>query len=182
LKDYLKISEGINVKNIEAIKSGKKLVLPPNFHIFATMNTSDQSLFPMDSAFKRRWSWKYVPISAQKFQKDKQWKIKIDEDFSHEWGDFVEKINVKIAEITHSEDKQIGYFFCKANGDSCIDKETFVSKVVFYLWNDIFKDYGDNLLFKNKEGNLMFHDFFGDNGEIKTDIVEAFINNVFREK
>jgi len=116
------------------IKAGKKLVLPPNLYIRATMNTSDQSLFPMDSAFKRRWEWEYVPIEDA----NKNWKIDVG-GVKYKWWSFLEKINYLIATETSSEDKQLGYFFVKAK-DSMIDAETFVSKVVFFLWGDVFKD------------------------------------------
>ena len=116
------------------IKKGRKLVLPPNLYIWATMNTSDQSLFPIDSAFKRRWEWEYVPIEDA----GKGWKIEVG-GAKYKWWSFLEKINAVIAIETSSEDKQLGYFFVKAK-DDVIDAKTFVSKVIFYLWGDVFKD------------------------------------------
>ncbi len=108
------------------------LSLPANFNIIATMNTSNQSLFPMDSAFKRRWDWEYVPSSNND---SNDFKIQIDDKY-YKWHDFRLKINKKIKEVTESEDKQLGAFFIKTD----VDKEQFKSKVMFYLWSEIFKE------------------------------------------
>ena len=178
----------------DKICKGEVLVLPPNLYIWATMNTSDQSLFPIDSAFKRRWDWKYMKI-RQGYKKDEQgdlildaegkkiplgWKIEIkgekdEENFSQDWWEFIRKINDIIASMTSSADKQLGYFFCKADNAGVISGETFVSKVVFYLWNDVFKDYGfeDASLFRYKakveekevEKDLTVPDFYDEEGE-----------------
>lgn len=138
LRDYIKreltMYHGMN-QNIypEGIKDGK-LRLPPNLHILATMNTSDQSLFPMDSAFKRRWDWKYVPIQYCGASSD-DFIIKIgDKEFR--WIDFLRAVNDKIRRTTESEDKQLGNYFIKSN----INEEEFKSKVMFYLWSEVCKD------------------------------------------
>jgi len=111
------------------------LRLPPNFHIYATMNTSDQSLFPMDSAFKRRWSMEYVPI---KYEDTDAIDYKLNLYGSkHEWTEFLRLVNSKILEATNSEDKQMGEFFIKQKE---IAEDEFINKVMFYLWNDICKD------------------------------------------
>jgi len=167
----------------EDIQEGRVLLLPPNLYIWATMNTSDQSLFPIDSAFKRRWEWKYIKIKKGKDKNgnDLDWKIvikdksnntvQIDGDDSMLWWDFLNKINEIIASMTSSADKQLGYFFCKADDNGEIGKDILVNKVIFYLWNDVFKDYGfeDPNLFKYEEGgetkDLTFPDFFDEDGE-----------------
>jgi hypothetical protein len=160
------------------IAIGKVLVLPPNLYIWATMNTSDQSLFPIDSAFKRRWDWKYVRICEGK-KKDGisplNYRIKFmvpakgekpAEPVDESWWRFVKAINKQIEDATKSEDKKLGYFFCKPDKkedgeeeNTIISAETFVSKVVFYLWQDVFKDYGNrNNIFKSED--ISFHDFY----------------------
>ena len=158
----------------EGVKEGKKLVLPKNLYIWATMNTSDQSLFPIDSAFKRRWDWKYIPINTRK----EQWFIEA-ENVKYSWTAFLETINNIINNKTSSEDKQLGFYFCKAKGDT-ISAETFVSKVVFYLWNDVFKDYGfDGEYFADPEGGtLEFRKFFNFDGTINEKKVTAFLKNI----
>ena len=100
---------------VSLIMRGERLVLPSNLYIWATMNTSDQSLFPIDSAFKRRWDWKYVPIREGR---DKETNAKLNwyintGDRQYDWWSFVSQVNKLIGSLTNSEDKKLGYFFCK---------------------------------------------------------------------
>ena len=167
--------EGRNVA--EEVINGDILLLPSNLYIWGTMNTSDQSLFPIDSAFKRRWDWTYIPISNAY----KEWTIKVGND-NYDWWSFLESINDKIGSTTNSEDKKLGYFFCKAQND-VIPVEKFVGKVIFYLWNDVFKDYefGD-AIFNDEDGSkLTFAKFYteeGRNARIVTDKVAVFLKNL----
>lgn len=178
----VKNKEGINAlfnggKDIVAeVLAGDVLLLPNNLYIWATMNTSDQSLFPIDSAFKRRWDWNYVPISDA----GKNWMIEVN-GAQYDWWKFLEAVNDKVYHATYSEDKKLGYFFCKAN-DGMISADKFVSKVIFYLWNDVFKDSefeGDT--FKDEDGEKLSFDKFYivENNQVKvneTKIVKFFSN------
>lgn len=159
--------------NKDGIKDGK-LRLPKNLYIWATMNTSDQSLFPIDSAFKRRWDWVYIPIADAK----KNYVIEIDND-QYDWWSFLEAINAIIESTTHSEDKKLGYFFAKAKNGR-ISVETFVSKVIFYLWNDVFKDNETNhKAFKDNDGELLpFRKFFHHDGTVDTNMVIKFLQDL----
>lgn len=159
--------------NKDGIKDDK-LRLPKNLYIWATMNTSDQSLFPIDSAFKRRWDWVYMPIADAK----KNYVIEIDND-QYDWWSFLEAINDIIESTTHSEDKKLGYFFAKAK-DGRITVETFVSKVIFYLWNDVFKDNETNhKAFKDNDGELLpFRKFFHHDGTVDTNMVIKFLQDL----
>lgn len=112
----------------------ESLKLPTNLHIYATMNTSDQSLFPMDSAFKRRWAMEYTPIKYSGTKADSFTFEVAGKKYS--WITFLQMVNDMIINATDSEDKQMGEFFIK---DSVTEKE-FVNKVMFYLWNDVCKD------------------------------------------
>ena len=156
----------------EEVKSGKKMQLPPNLYIWATMNTSDQSLFPIDSAFKRRWDWRYIPIDYT----DRGHYIACG-DTQYSWADFLQKVNDRVESVTQSEDKKLGYWFM---GNGAEQKEItidrFVSKVVFYLWNDVFKDFGKsgNTIFKDTFAK--FHKFFDFGGNPKEDVVKAFLD------
>ena len=163
------------------VRSGELLLLPKNLHILATMNTSDQSLFPIDSAFKRRWDWEYIPIRNA----NKGWVITASGK-EWDWWTFLQCINEKIGSVTDSEDKKLGYFFVKPYDNHTISAETFVNKVVFYLWNDVFKDYG----FSDKEfqtangAEMTFPMFYETNVEgqqVNEELVAQFLQNVVGE-
>ena len=162
---------------VSQVLNGDILLLPNNLYIWATMNTSDQSLFPIDSAFKRRWDWTYMPISNA----EKDWIIEVDGN-KYDWWQFLEKINEKIGSTTNFEDKKLGYFFCKAQ-DGVISAKTFVGKVIFYLWNDVFKDYefGD-AIFNDEDGSKLSFDKFytseGKNSKVVEEKVALFLKNL----
>ena len=139
LAEYLR--KVLAVTGCEGIEGGK-LCLPSNLIIYATMNTSDQSLFPMDSAFKRRWDWEYVPIEYEAVKSDGKpnesynYIITIDDEHKYRWVDFLKIVNKYIYDTTHSEDKQMGNFFIKKS----VSAQEFINKVMFYLWNEVCKE------------------------------------------
>lgn len=176
-KHLSKAFKDVEIEDFPNVKAGKELLLPNNLYIRATMNTSDQSLFPIDSAFKRRWDWKYRPISNAQLG----WKIEAD-GMLYDWWDFLERINREIGATTNSEDKKLGYFFCKAK-EGRISAETFVGKVVFYLWNDVFKDYElSNSFFDDGEGGKLTFDkfYFVEDNEtcIAEESISLFLSNL----
>ena len=144
----------------EDVQTGRVLLLPPNLYIWATMNTSDQSLFPIDSAFKRRWDWVYMPIGY----KNNNWAIEIGEK-KYNWVDFQHKINESIYAIDNSEDKQLGDYFVNADRtDFKISADTLLNKILFYIWNDVCKDDPDQIFRwkdDDQEKSIKFSDFFG---------------------
>ncbi|MBQ2882410.1 MAG: AAA family ATPase [Alphaproteobacteria bacterium] len=174
-KDLVAHIEKVLGAGHEGIKNGE-LCLPSNLFIYATMNTSDQSLFPMDSAFKRRWDWEYVPINYSKDIDSGKFVIEIDDDTKYSWVEFLESVNDKIYDATNSEDKQMGNFFIKKS----IKANEFVNKVMFYLWNEVCKEeYGTqrNFFRKGKEGKteFKFTELFGDN---KATILKEFMTSL----
>lgn len=166
---------------VEQIKNGTKLLLPNNLYIWATMNTSDQSLFPIDSAFKRRWDWKFVKISDA----HKNWTIHFGDE-ACSWWEFIKEMNKIIAKETSSDDKKLGYFFCKPSNEDkdFISEERFVGKVLFYLWNDVFKD-GETKYFKvtdDPEDEPTFEAFYNDDCTPCVAAIRKFIVGIVGEE
>lgn len=125
----------------------KEIRLPGNLSIYATMNTSDQNVFTLDTAFKRRWKFKKL---INEFAKDHKFKDKYIPGANITWEELVTDINEYILDISsglNSEDKQLGVYFVDENG---MRKETveisdpeavnaFAYKVLEYLWSDVAK-------------------------------------------
>lgn len=161
LKEFL-LNENKGLINKNFGLQGGKLKLPSNLNIMATMNTSDQSLYPMDSAFKRRWDWEYIPINYEESEDNKssKFKVKISDTESFSWLSFIKSVNSVIKQNDNlGMDKCIGNYFIRPVNE-VINIDTFVNKVIFYLWNDVFKD-EEKIEEKNIfEKEMTYEDFF----------------------
>lgn len=120
-----------------------------NLTILATMNTSDQNVFTLDTAFQRRWNMKHIP---NRFT-DKHGDDVIDGSLIT-WGDFVDTINGLIIEsnsgFSGSADKRLGAYFARVNE---LQRKVFSEKVLKYLWDDAFK-LNPNAIFKDEMKTL----------------------------
>lgn len=121
----------------------QEIKLPPNLSIIGTMNTSDNSIYYMDSAFKRRWDWEFINVKygqedAEKSRRDDTVPRKL-ESTNTRWVEFVDSLNEFLkfnhGQIRKIEDKQIGYFFIK---DDIISDEKIRNKLMFFLWDSVF--------------------------------------------
>jgi len=152
------LQEKLNFLNFDLINRTVKI--PPNLSILASMNTSDSSIYYMDSAFKRRWEWEFIDIDGESISAQGEAFKSRDE-----WKNFVGKLNMFIKSnhkyIRGIEDKQIGHYFIT---DEQIQKSSIQNKLMFFLWDSVFnrdKKPLVNLLFgDNKDDTLItFGDF-----------------------
>ncbi|MBB1466545.1 hypothetical protein H5300_25435 [Vibrio sp. SG41-7] len=139
---------------ITGIANIKQLEIPANLSLLATMNSSDQAVMPLDTAFKRRWRFKFIDI-----------------DFSHvdvpnydfhlstqsgvyriSWPKFASIINDVLIEAHVAEDRLLGPFFVKKDEIETAEsaKETLSSKVFVYLWDDVLRHLGHTKIFSSK--------------------------------
>ena len=121
-----------------------ELKIPSNMYIWATMNSADQGVFPMDTAFKRRWEFEYIGIDENE-DKVKGYEIPISATKKVNWNDLRKAINNKLITLGINEDKLLGPFFLsKTVLDSALDKgmdfvKLFENKVLMYLFEDAAK-------------------------------------------
>lgn len=136
---------GEKVANWDEAEKGK-LRIPGNLSILGTMNTSDQNLYPMDTAFKRRWEWESCSVEAEyeEFKKKFSNALLNDGKKKWDWLALIEKLNSLITNESNMEDKQIGPWFLKPNGAGAVCRKAFSNKLLFYLWFDVFKDEQDS--------------------------------------
>ncbi|WP_106498344.1 AAA family ATPase [Lentibacillus sp. Marseille-P4043] len=122
----------------------KEIYLPSNLNIVATMNSADQGVYVLDSAFKRRWNFEYMPIELEGIEHEDE-KVQYSDKLVP-WRDFVGNLNENLKEIGINEDKLIGPYFLKPGEPS--NKTLVASKLLIYLWDDVVRHYRHRL-FKN---------------------------------
>lgn len=128
--------------NSESFIQEYKIKIPSNLHIIATMNTSDNSIYFMDNAFKRRWDWEFVDIDDDGQKKSVENRtVTLYKAEKCKWVDFVDKLNEYIRskhkDIRKIEDKQIGYRFIN---EETITEEYLKNKLMFFLWDSVFSN------------------------------------------
>lgn len=175
--DYLncifeKLEESKKVSLLE-----NKIKIPPNLSILATMNTSDNSIYFMDSAFKRRWDWEFVNIDDDDQRKVvSNRRVKLYNNDTCAWNDFVDKLNEFIRSryktVRKIEDKQIGYFFIN---EEIITEEHIKNKLMFFIWDSVFSNNRKPLtefLEMNERDLVTFGQF------TQKDVVQKFVKKV----
>ncbi len=161
----------MDIANIVHSDKNASIRIPSNLWIIATMNTSDQNVFTLDTAFQRRFSMQLIENSFDNVDDDfKNMKI-LDTDIT--WQKFCTTINEKIAQnnegLSSMEDKRFGVYF--VNIDDLKSKENFAHKVIKYLWDDVFK-FDRNIIFDTKFNTLeaIVKNFTKEKGRTQFDI------------
>ncbi len=161
LQEYLK-KELKNYELSEDVKTKlgndfNRLYLPNNLYIWATMNSADQGVMPMDTAFRRRWEFKYLGVNdAADLNKEEfsKYKFKINTTEVVKWDEFRREVNKKLSSLNIPEDKLIGpYFIPKSILEGRdLDRltETIKNKVLMYLYEDAAKAFRSSLFAEGK--------------------------------
>lgn len=145
-------NKDINELSDEEKKMYLEMKIPENMYIWATMNSADQGVFPMDTAFKRRWNFEYLGINENEEKIAAIGNIKLARtDEVINWNTLRKAINAKMSsdEFRINEDKLIGPFFLSKKiimsdeSGMIVNQDRFVkafkSKVIMYLYEDAVK-------------------------------------------
>jgi 5-methylcytosine-specific restriction endonuclease McrBC GTP-binding regulatory subunit McrB len=161
-------------KRVLECLQNNKISIPKNLSIICTINTSDESIYYMDSAFKRRWDWEYIDINYE-IESVRPLKIQWETNektLTLEWSKFLEKLNEFIKNnhklIMKIEGKPIGLWFLKSDENNIITQDQIKNKLMFYLWDSVFsrdKKPLEELIEKNSSQ------------EIKLSVYSDFISN-----
>ncbi|MFY0701943.1 MAG: AAA family ATPase [Bermanella sp.] len=158
-------------KNAPSVIQDGKLKLPPNLSIYATMNSSDQAVMPMDTAFKRRWKFNYKSIDFSECAKGKLILPIDDTNIIITWKNFAENVNGVLIEQGIPEDRLLGPWFLQ-DGELTEEsaQDAVAGKLFMYLWDDVLrhgqktavfdesiKNYGQ-LVHKFKTGEPVFNE------------------------
>jgi 5-methylcytosine-specific restriction protein B len=166
----------IKLKDSKAV--GSSIRIPPNLSIFGTMNTSDNSIYFMDNAFKRRWEWEYVDWSEDN---DEKLDTVILEGYGNgnlKWKDLVKQFNDFIKDNHNSvrsgriEDMQIGYRFINTGK---VTEDQIKNKLMFFIWDSVFnrdKTPLRKLLNKNDKELVTFGDFIKSHKEFVEELLD----------
>lgn len=132
ISDELK--EHLDKESVNILKNNK-LYLPNNFYIWATMNNADQGVMPLDTAFKRRWDFEYMPLDLTKEDEEQLQGLKL------EWNKLRKNINKKLLSLGINEDKMLGFYFL--NGKALEKEDNYLkalqNKVLMYLYEDVLR-------------------------------------------
>ncbi len=159
-----------------------ELSIPSNMYIWATMNSADQGVFPMDTAFKRRWEFEYIGIDDNE-DKVKDYEIPINSNQKVNWNELRKAINTKLIEMSINEDKLLGPFFLSKTvlENALVNTKNFVklfkSKVIMYLFEDAAK-MKVKQLFEIDNNKYIFSEICKQFDEKGLDVFQIDISNI----
>lgn len=176
VKDYVSSFQN-RVEVLRMNLTQKQIYMPPNLSIVATMNTSDNSIYFMDNAFKRRWDWEFLNIEDDNQRNVVNGrKLIIYGEDRGDWNNFVDKLNLFIRRnykaVRKIEDKQIGYFFINENE---VNEAHIKNKLMFFVWDSVFhtnKKPLQKLLDVEERSLVTFGQF------TQEQVVKSFINKI----
>lgn len=118
------------------------IYIPPNLSILATMNSSDQAVMPMDTAFKRRWRFKYIPLGFDNCTVGTiSLSVPVRGKIGTTWSIFAQSVNTILSDLEIPEDRHLGPFFLNQNELKDLDSqsESVTGKLFMYLWDDVLR-------------------------------------------